>query len=61
MAALDDEEIAALDLRHDARKDAVDQGVERRIPNEIVTDVDKKALVGGDGRRESVEDVGKGR
>lgn len=61
MAALNDEEVAALNLRHNPREDSVDEGIERRIADKVVRDVDEEALVGADGRGKSVEDVGKGR
>lgn len=61
MAALDDEQVAALDLRHDAAEDAVYEGVEGRVANDVMGYVDKEAFVGRDGRRKSMENVGESR
>lgn len=41
MAALDDEEVAALNLRHDPAEDLMDKRVKRWVSNDIVGDVDK--------------------
>jgi hypothetical protein len=38
----------------------VDDGVEGRVADEVVRDVDLQALMLRDGRREGVQDVGEG-
>ena len=60
MPALDDKQVAAFDLRHDAREDLVDQWVQRRVADQVVRDVDLQALVRGDWRGEGVQDAGEG-
>lgn len=60
MASLDDEQVAALNLAHDALEDLVDEGVEGGVADNVVGDVDEEAFVGADGRRECVKDIGEG-
>ena len=48
--ALDDDEVAAFDLRHDAGEGGVDEGVEGGVVVDVVGGVDGEAFVGGDGR-----------
>jgi hypothetical protein len=60
LSSLDDHQVASFHLSHDSRKDIVNQRIKRRIANEVVCDVYKKAFVGGDRRRERVQDIGEG-
>ena len=46
MAALDDEEVAAFDLRHYARECGVDERVEGGVADEVVRYVYLEAFVG---------------
>ena len=57
MATLDDEQVATFNLRHDTAEDTVDKGVEGGIADHVMSDVNKEALVGGDGGCEGVKDV----
>ena len=50
-------EIAAFDLRHNGREGLVDYGVQRRVTDEVVGDVDLEALVLRDGWGEGVDEV----
>jgi hypothetical protein len=59
VAALDDEEVAALNLCHHAREGVVDEGVEGGVADEVVRYVDLKTLVRRDWRSDGVEEVGK--
>lgn len=58
---LDDHQVAAFDLRHDAREDAVDQRVKGWVAGEVVRNMDLEAFVGGDGRGDRLQDVLEGR
>jgi len=58
LTPLDDHEIAALHLGHDAGEDGVDQGVQAGVTGEVVRDVDLETLMGGDGRGQGVEERG---
>lgn len=58
--ALDDEEVAAFDLGHDAGEGLVDERVEGGVADEVVGGVDLEAFVGGDGGGEGVQDIGEG-
>lgn len=61
MAALDNEEVTALDLGHDTGKDAVDEGVEGRVADEVVGNVDEEAFVGANRGSQCLEDIVEGR
>ncbi len=61
MPSLNDHEIAAFDLGHDAREGGVDQRVEGGIADYVMGDVDLEAFVRGDRRCKGVDDVGEGR
>jgi hypothetical protein len=58
--ALDDHQVAAFDLGHDAGEGLVYERVERGVADEVVCDVDLETFVLGDGRGDAVEDVGEG-
>lgn len=61
MTALYDEEIPTFNLRHDARKGAINEGIQRWISDEVVCNVDLKSFMRGNWWCEGMEDVGKGR
>jgi hypothetical protein len=60
VAALEDNELAAFDLGHDAGEGLVDDGVEGGVGEEVVCDVDGKTFVRGDGGRDVGEEGGEG-
>jgi hypothetical protein len=45
-------------LRHNAAEDAINEGVERGVTGEVMSDVNEEAFVRGDWRRESMQDIG---
>ena len=59
-AALNDEEITAFDLGHDACEDSVDEGVERGVAMDVMCYVDLKTLVGRDWRSDGLDQRLKG-
>ncbi len=59
-AALDDEEVTAFDLRHDAGESRVDEGVQGGVVEDVVGGVDLEAFVGGDGGGDVGDEVCEG-
>jgi hypothetical protein len=59
LATLDDQKIATLNLCHHMAKYVMDQRVERWIADKIVGYMNEETLMRADGRRKSMEDVGK--
>ena len=61
MTSLDDQEIAALDLGHDATKDTVDERIEGGVSDEVVGYVDEEPLVRRNRRGEGMKNIGERR
>ncbi len=57
-ATAQDDEVAALDLCHDAGECAVDEWVEGWVVEKVVGEVNLESLVGADWWCEGVEEVG---